>query len=178
MPEPSLLFIGRIRRAHGIKGEVSVDCYADSPSVLREGVYLQGPASGPVFHELETLRVHHGSVLVRFAGVSDRNAAENLRGLAVLIPEDRLPEPGDDEVYCYRLMGLAVIQVAEDGSETPLGKITGIAEPAGQELWTISKDGEEDILFPAISEFVLGIDLDAGLVRITPPPGLVALYRS
>lgn len=178
MPESALLLIGRVRKAHGIRGEVSVDCYADSPSLLREGVYLQGSSSAPVFREIKTLRVHHGAVLIQFADVADRNAAESLRGLEILIPENRLPEPGDDEIYLHQIMGLSVIQVAEDGAETPLGTISSVTEISGQELWTISSDNEEDVLFPAVSEFVLSFDLEAGIVRIAPPPGLIELYRN
>ena len=178
MPESSLLLIGRISKAHGIRGEVSVAMYTDSPSLLRNGVYLQKSSSSPVFHEVKTYRAHHGATLVQFAGIVDRNAAEALRGVEILIPESHLPEPNDDEVYIYRLMGLTVLHMEESGFRTPLGKISNIAEPAGQELWTISAEGEEDILFPAIPEFVLDIDLDEGFVCISPPPGLIELYRS
>lgn len=178
MPDSSLLLIGRIRKAHGIKGEVSVDCYADSPSLLRGGVFLQSRSTPPAFREVETLRTHHGAVLIRFAGVTDRNAADMLRGLEILIPEGRLPEPDAGEIYRYRLLGLSVTALDEDGREVTLGTISGIDEPAGQELWSISKEGEEDILFPAIPEFILDFDLDNGLVRIAPPPGLIDLYRA
>lgn len=177
MPDSSLLPIGKIRKAHGIRGEVSVEYYADSPALLHGGVYLRRAAETPVFHEVASVRTHHGALLIRFASVPDKTAADPLRGYELLLPKNKLPEPDDDSVYVHELIGLSVIATAENGAETFWGTIAGVMEPAGQELWTISLPGEEDILFPAAPEFVLGIDLAEGNVKIAPPPGLFELYR-
>ncbi len=176
--KPPLLLVGRIRKAHGIKGEVSVAYHADSPDLLSDGVFLQQGSQEAVFHEVASVRAHHGAILVQFADISDRNAAELLRGHDLLVPEERLPEPDDGAVYLHEILGLAVVAETEDGARTFLGTLTAITEPAGQELWAIAKDGEEDILFPAVPEFVLGFDLERGEVRVSPPPGLVELYRA
>ena len=178
MPDSSLLPVGRIRKAHGIRGEVSVDYYADSPDLLRDGVYLRINGHDAVFHEIAAFRSHHGSLLVRFATVADRTAAESLRGYDILVPEDRLPEPDDGTIYLHEILGLRVIAEDGQGNAEDWGAITAVADPAGQELWTISKDGVEDVLFPAAPELILGFDLDKGAVRIAPPPGLIDLYRS
>ncbi|MDR3074045.1 MAG: ribosome maturation factor RimM, partial [Deltaproteobacteria bacterium] len=154
MPDSSFLLIGNIRKAHGIKGEVGVEYYADSPDLLQEGVFLRRGQDTPVFHEIASMRVHHGALLLRLAAIPDRTAAEALRGYDVLVPASRLPE--DDSIYRYQLMGVAVLAVDEQGAETAWGTISDIADAAGQELWTISRDGEEDILFPATPGFVLG----------------------
>lgn len=177
MPDPHLLPIGVIRKAHGIRGEVSVDYYADSPDLLSGGVYLKLGTAAPALREVASCRFHHGALLIRFAGIPDRNGAELLRGAEMLIPEDRLPEPGDGEIYLHELMDLAVIAVDENGGETPLGVISGVSDASGQELWTISRSGDADVLFPATPEFVLRFDLEARTVRIAPPPGLIDLYR-
>jgi len=178
MRNPFLLPIGRIRKAHGIRGEVSVDYYADSPNLLSGGVFLQLGEEETIFHKVVSARFHHGALLVRFADIVDRNAAELLRGYDLLIPEERLPEPDDGAIYLHEILGLAVIVEAEDGTRTTLGILADITEPGGQELWTIVKDGEEDILLPAAPEFVLGFDLEHGEVRVSPPPGLIELYRT
>ena len=178
MPDPCLLPIGKIRKAHGIRGEVSVDYYAGSPDLLSGGVYLQHGSGTPVFHEVVSCRAHHGNLLVRFAKASDRTGAELLRGSDILVPEDRLPEPDDGEIYLHEVLGLNVIAVDEKGVESHLGAITDINDSSGQELWTISETGREDVLFPAAPEFVLEFDLASRTVRIAPPPGLIDLYRS
>lgn len=177
MTDPLLLPIGRIRKAHGIRGEVSVEYHADSPDLLSEGVYLQHGSGAPVFHEIASFRAHHGALLIRFAGVADRNVAETLRGYDMFIPENRFPEPDDGAIYLYEIMGLSVIAGNEDGTETEWGVITSVNDSAGQELWTISRKNETDVLFPATPELVLGFDLEERTVRIAPPPGLLELYR-
>ena len=181
MPEMTLLPVGRIRKAHGIKGEVSVEYYAESPLLLREGIFLRSPGNGGEtrHYEVASYRMHHGALLLMVRGVADRNAAELLRGFEVCIPESRLPEPEDGEVYRYQIMGLAVIDATKDTANggATLGTITMVTEHAGQELWTITKPGAEDILFPVAPEFVLEFDLDAHTVRIAPPSGLVEIYR-
>ena len=178
MSDFHLLPIGRIRKAHGIRGEVSVDYYADSPDLLRDGVYLRRASGSPALYEVASLRAHHGALLIRFTSVPDRNAAELLRGFELLVPKDRLPEPDDDEIYIHEILGLAVFAVDENGKEALWGTIEDVADNAGQELWTISLPQKEDILFPVASEFILEFDLDAGHVKISPPPGLLELYRS
>lgn len=178
MPDSPLLPIGIVRKPHGIKGEVSVTYHADSPVLLSGGVFLQRGEDPPVFHKVIAHRFHHGTLLLRLEGVCDRTAAEGLRGRVLLVPESRLPEPDADAVYLHQLVGLTVVARAEDGTESVWGVISAVADPAGQELWTISREGEADILFPAVPEFVAGFDLEENRVRITPPPGLFALYRS
>ncbi|CAK7042863.1 MAG: Ribosome maturation factor RimM [Desulfovibrio sp.] len=178
MTDSHLLPVGRIRKAHGIRGEVSIDYYADSPSLLHEGVYLRRAAEQPKFHKITSFRGHHGALLVRFATVPDRTTAETLRGCELLIPKERLPEPDGDAIYIHEILGLSVFAVTENGDEKLWGTIEDVSEPAGQELWAIAHDGEEDILFPAAPEFIRAFDLDKGRVTITPPPGLFELYRS
>ncbi|MCC8194266.1 MAG: ribosome maturation factor RimM [Deltaproteobacteria bacterium] len=178
MPDSSFLPIGRIRKAHGIRGEVSVDYYADSPELLQEGVYLRQPGKSAVFHDVASYRAHHGGLLIRFKSVMDRNIAESLRGSDILVPGDRLPAPDDGSIYLHEILGLRVFATDEKGRESDWGIIAGIADYAGQETWTISKENENDILFPAAPALILGFDLDARLVRVAPPPGLFDLYRS
>jgi len=177
MPDDLLLPIGKIRKSHGIRGEVSVEYYADSPKLLCDGVFLQAPGKNPIFFDVVSFRAHHGILLVHLKNVDDRNAADTLRGFDVLIPESRLPEPDDGSIYLYKIIGLHVIAISDAGGEREWGIIHDVADVAGQELWTISNENENDILFPAIPEFISGFDLNAGIVRITPPPGLIDLYR-
>ncbi|MFF3143248.1 hypothetical protein ACFVRU_16330, partial [Streptomyces sp. NPDC057927] len=84
------LVVARVGRAHGIKGEVTVEVRTDEPE-LRLGpgaVLLTDPASaGPL--TIETGRVHSGRLLLRFAGVRDRNAAEALRNTLLIAEVDR-----------------------------------------------------------------------------------------
>ena len=175
MPEKTLLPIGTIAKAHGIRGEVSVDYNAESPQLVQGELYLQAGSGSPARRKVASWRRDHARLLILFEGVQDRNAAELLRGATLLVPASALPPLSDGELYIHDLMGLAVFEVGADGSLIPLGRIADIASPAGQELWTIRTPDGRELLFPAVPEFVLDIDLEKGEARISPPPGLFDL---
>jgi len=102
------LHIGTISKAHGIKGEVSVDYYADSRDLLYGPLFFQGNSGGRESCRVENARKDHGRMLIRFAGIEDRNAAEKLRGLRLMVPEDVLPLPAEDELYIHELLNMRV----------------------------------------------------------------------
>ena len=115
-------------------------------------------------------------LILGIEGCNDRSAAEQLRGQELLIDASFLPEADEDEPYLRDLIGLSVR--LEDG--TVVGELESVDFPAGQEMWSIrapENEGGYEILFPAVPEFVLDIDLSAETVTIAPPEGLLDLYR-
>ena len=160
-----LVEIGTLARPHGIRGEIRVNYYADSLELLRgDVVYLQAGNKPPRKMEIDTVRMHQGTPLIRFVEAPDRTAAEFLRGQTLLIPESALPELDEDEVYLHDMLGLSVV-----------------LDATGQKLGVLDHvlfHGEEgkEILLPAVPEFVADIDLDTEIIRITPPEGLLELY--
>lgn len=178
----NLIEVGRITKAHGIRGEVSVDYNADSFELLADSVYLRGRAADGreslKKYKIGGLRLHKGRPLLFLHGVEDRNAAELLRNFALLVPEDRLPEPDEGEIYLRDLPGLEIFVMESRGGDkkTSLGRLDSVAEMAGQEIWTILTPAGKEILLPANGEFVLKIDPDQGYALIDPPPGLLELY--
>lgn len=171
--------VGCIIKAHGIRGEICIDYNADSPDLLRGGIYLAPAGAGKApgkHYAIKKIRMHQGRPLLTLEGVPDRTAAELLRGQRIFIPEDRLPELEPDEIYMSELPGLEVMTRGEDGSVSPLGTLTQADIQAGQELWTITTPDGKEVLFPATPEFVESIDLESGQVVIAPPPGLLEIY--
>lgn len=165
------LVVARIGRAHGIKGEVTVEVRTDEPE-LRLGpgaVLATEPAStGPL--TIETGRVHSGRLLLRFAGVSDRTAAEALRNtllIAEVDPEDMPEDP--DEYYDHQLMDLDV--VLADGTE--IGRITEITHLPSQDLFIVERPDGTEVMIPFVEEIVTEIDLVEQKAVIDPPPGLI-----
>ncbi|MEW5772717.1 MAG: ribosome maturation factor RimM [Thermodesulfobacteriota bacterium] len=167
-----LVLLGEVTKPHGIRGEVCVKSHADSPDVfLRVSpLYLARPGEKPRPVRLQGLREHKSSILARFAGVEDRNAAEDLRGCRVLAQAADLPALAADEVYLHQVEGLAVL--LPDGSR--LGVVEAADASSGQELWLIRSESGREVLLPAA--FVTGLDLDAGAAVADPPPGLLDLY--
>ncbi|MFJ4681148.1 ribosome maturation factor RimM [Kitasatospora sp. NPDC088783] len=165
------LVVGRIGRAHGIRGDVSVEVRTDEPE-LRLGpgaVLFTDPAAiGPL--TVETGRVHSGRLLLRFAGVKDRTAAEALRGTMLIAEVDPDETPDDpDEYYDHQLIGLDV--VLADG--TPVGELTEVLHLPYQDLLTVQRPDGTEVLIPFVEQIVPTIDLDEQRVVITPPPGLI-----
>ncbi|MEU5382983.1 ribosome maturation factor RimM [Kitasatospora cineracea] len=165
------LVVGKIGRAHGIRGDVSVEVRTDEPE-LRLGpgaVLLTDPAAtGPL--TVESGRVHSGRLLLRFAGVKDRTAAEALRGTMLIAEIDPDETPEDpDEYYDHQLIGLDV--VLADG--TPVGELTEVVHLPYQDLLTVERPDGTEVLIPFVEQIVPTIDLDEQRVVITPPPGLI-----
>jgi 16S rRNA processing protein RimM len=165
------LVVARIGRAHGIKGEVTVEVRTDEPEVrLAPGAVLAtDPASaGPL--TIESGRVHSGRLLLRFAGVGDRTAAEALRNTLLIAEVDPEETPEDpDEYYDHQLIDLDV--VTRDG--TPVGRIEEISHLPYQDLLVVRKADGGEVLVPFVGEIVPEIDLAAQRAVIDPPPGLL-----
>jgi 16S rRNA processing protein RimM len=178
----SLVPIGYIRKAHGIKGEVALNVEAESTDFLRGSVLWLHPGDAPQT-KLETLRKlvveafrrHHGALLVKFAGIEDRTQAEILRRHTVFVPRE-LIAANEEDVYLHDLPGLRVFVREKDGGRREIGLLESVDEPAGQELWTIVTPEGQEILFPAAPQFVVNMDIAEGTLCIDPPPGLLELY--
>ncbi|QJT04322.1 ribosome maturation factor RimM [Streptomyces asoensis] len=165
------LVVARIGRAHGIKGEVTVEVRTDEPEArLAPGAVLAtDPAStGPL--TIETGRVHSGRLLLRFEGVRDRTAAEALRNTLLIAEVDpaELPEE-EDEYYDHQLMDLDV--VTKDGAE--VGRITEISHLPSQDLFIVERPDGSEVMIPFVESIVTEIDLEEQRAVIDPPPGLI-----
>ncbi|MFI6856244.1 ribosome maturation factor RimM [Streptomyces sp. NPDC050416] len=165
------LVVARIGRAHGIKGEVTVEVRTDEPELrLAPGAVLatDPAAAGPL--TIETGRVHSGRLLLRFEGVGDRTGAEALRNTLLIaeIDPEELPE-GEDEYYDHHLIDLDV--VTADGTE--VGRITEISHLPTQDLFIVERPDGSEVMIPFVEEIVAEIDLEEQKAVITPPPGLI-----
>ncbi|MBB0244113.1 ribosome maturation factor RimM [Streptomyces alkaliphilus] len=165
------LVVARIGRAHGIRGEVTVEVRTDEPELrLGPGAVLttDPPEAGPL--TIEAGRVHSGRLLLRFAGVRDRSAAEALRNTLLIAEVDPEETPEDpEEFYDHQLVDLDV--VTADG--TPVGRVTEISHPPGQDLLVVERADGGEVLIPFVHAIVPEVDLAAGHLVVTPPPGLL-----
>ncbi|MGE4292351.1 MAG: ribosome maturation factor RimM [Desulfovibrio sp.] len=169
-----LVLVGKVIKPHGIRGEICVESYADSPALFFGlAAVLLGTGRGkPVRFALRAARGHQDRLLLTLEGVADRNRAEELRGREVFVRESDLPELEDDEFYLRDLLGLDVL--LEDG--TRLGVLENFLETPGQLVWSIAHDSGKEILLPAVPEFLVDVDPEAGTITVAPPEGLVEMY--
>lgn len=167
------LVVGRIAKAHGITGEVSVDVRTDDPDHrFGDGVTLQTEPSerGPLV--VEHSRWHSGRLLVRFAGVSDRNSAELLRG-TMLVVDSATSRPGGDadDFWDHDLIGLR----AEDPRGDLIGEVSDVLHPPGPAVLVVTRGPGDDALVPFVAEIVPRVDVKAGRLVVDAPEGLLDL---
>lgn len=168
--------VGRIGKPHGIRGEVTVDVRTDEPERrFADGAVLRaqpprGSASRLTSLTVTRTRWHQGVLLVTFAELTDRTAAEGARGVVLWVDVDPGEVPEDpDEFYDHQLVGLAV----EDTDGTHLGEVTGLVHGAQDLLQVRATDGR-DTLVPFVAALVPEVDVAGGRVVVADRPGLVA----
>ena len=159
------ILIGRIKGAHGIRGEVLVTSFAADPEDLGGYGPLESEDRSRTI-ELAVIRLTPKGVVARVAGIADRTAAEALAGLDLYIDRDRLPEPEPDAFYHADLIGLDA--VTADGRI--LGRIVDVPNYGAGDLLEIRLDGgRKTELIPFTDAYVPSIDLAAGRVTVVPP---------
>jgi 16S rRNA processing protein RimM len=171
-PAGDVVAVGRIGKAHGLKGGAFVEPWTDAPyeRFVAGAILGTEPADrGPLI--VETARDHSGKLVVHFEGVTDRNAIEALRGtVLVMAAADRPALHDPDEFYDTDLIGLSVRTVAG----LPVGPVIEVLHSPAGSLLAVDFDGRE-VLVPFRLEFVPTVDIAAGLVEIDPPDGLLDL---
>ena len=159
------ILLGHISTAHGIRGEVVIKSHTDDPMDI--GAY--GPLSsedGSRTYTVKPLRVAKKGVVVRIEGVTDRNAAEALRGTKLYIERDKLPEPDDDEIYHADIIGMAAVR--SDGSD--VGEVIAIQNFGAGDLLEIRLAGKKRTEFvPFDDQFVPEIDFDTRRLTVIMP---------
>ena|SRR5487761_1433338 len=165
--------VGRIGRPHGVRGYVVVGVRTDEPELrFADGSRLDTDPAGLGPLTVVATRWHSGDLVVRFAGVNDRDAAAELRGAWLLVDSSTLtPSDDPDEFHDHELVGLSVRTA--DGTEV------GVVEDVlhhGQDLLAV-RAGPREILVPFVKAIVAEVDVPGGVVVIHPPPGLLDLTQ-
>ncbi|MFV0494669.1 ribosome maturation factor RimM [Mycobacterium sp.] len=169
------LIVGRVAKAHGIAGELVVEVRTDDPDArFAAGCRVRAKPrgnGGERSYVVEGARPHGARLLVRLAGVADRNTAETLRGSLFVIDSGDLPPIGEpDTYYDHQLEGLRVRTAG--GHE--VGVVTEVLHTAGGEVLAVTCDTGE-VLVPFVGAIVTSVSLDDGILEIEPPDGLLDL---
>jgi 16S rRNA processing protein RimM len=161
--------IGKVVKAHGLKGHLKVIPYGDTLSSLATGEKITVFLSDGTSLQLSTLEIrpHQKAFLLLSREISTVEEARNLVGAELCVPESRLPPTGSDEYYWYQLLGLAVLST--DGHK--LGILEDIIETGSNDVYVVRRGGEE-ILVPALQEVVLEVDLQRRLMIVDLPETL------
>ena len=171
-PGAGVVAVGRVGKAHGIRGAVFVEPWTDAPDerfVAGTRFDTEPVGAGPLV--VAEARDHSGKLVVQFDGVADRTAAESLRGTVLTMQAvDRPPLDDPDEFYDTDLVGLRV----RDVSGAELGVVTEVLHSPGGSLLAVDVEGRE-VLIPFRKAMVPVIDIAGGMLEVDPPEGLLDL---
>ena len=163
--EPEFLAIGRLRRAHGLKGELIMDVLTDFPERLMVGKQVL-VGEGHVEMKIRSLRPKDKQVLIAFEDVADIDSARTFSNQYVFVRTAEIPPLGDGEYYHHQLLGMKVY----GREERFLGILDEILETGANDVYVIvHPESGEEILFPAVDEFILEIDMKQNRMIISPP---------
>jgi 16S rRNA processing protein RimM len=172
-PPHTQLRVGRLTKAHGLKGAIKVELYTDAPErrFTPGAVFsLQVPTSSP-WHgktiELVELKWYNSHPVAFFKDVSDRSEAESLIKAILWIDHD-MAEASDEEDawFDHQLIGLKVLRDA-----VQVGVLTQVDHFPAQDLLTVTTS-TGDVLVPFVKAIVASVDIKAGTMTVTPPLGL------
>jgi 16S rRNA processing protein RimM len=170
-----LVIVGRVRRPHGVHGELVIELLTDAPDAVYApgrrvfGGTVAGDADddAPTLTVAETRPFKEG-LLVQFREIADRNEAEMWNGRHLLVPEGELAPLAEGEVYVHELKGMTV----ELSSGEIVGSVVDVFEVPQGLLLDVSRE-RGTVLVPFSGDVVIDVDRERRVVRIDPPAGLL-----
>jgi 16S rRNA processing protein RimM len=167
----SPVIVARIVKPHSIHGEVVLASLTDVEGRLENTDHFLLMSKDDVVGELEveSRRFFQGRHVLKFSGISDRNAAEGLRGKMLAIEADQIGTLPPDTFFIHDLIGMKVC--LQNGTE--IGKVKDVLETGGVDLLEVGERGE--ILIPFTDEICREVDAEKKVITIDPPEGLLQL---
>ncbi|MFO8035813.1 MAG: ribosome maturation factor RimM [Anaerolineales bacterium] len=165
---PEFVAVGKLRKPHGVRGEMVMTVVTDFPELLSPGqrVFV-GEDYGPL--TVRSVRWHRNDILIAFEGYDDRDQVGVYRNYYLFMRAEDLPALPEEEYYFHELIGLDV--VSDTGQR--LGTVKDILATGANDVYVVERQGKKDILLPAIEEVILEIMPEEGIMKVHLLPGLV-----
>lgn len=168
--------VGRIRRAHGLRGELVIEALTDAPdAIFAPGRrVLAGTREGDLSPDRQELRVlrsspFKGGLIVAFEGIDDRTTADQWRDRHLLVPEEEIAAPNEDELFIHDLVGMRVLHVS--GEE--IGEVIEVFEVPQGLLIEVARAVDKTILLPFDDQTVSAVDAEQRVIRVDPLEGMI-----
>lgn len=165
MDTQELITIGVIVAPHGVRGDVRILPRTDFPErfMNMDVCYINGEP-----YHITSAKFHKQFILATFKELPDRTAVERLGKQEIKVPRQDLMELPEDRYYIFEIEGLAV----EDTEGNDLGIVKEVLQPGANDVYVVAKEGEPDLLLPALKTVVLTIDIESGKMIVDPPEWL------
>lgn len=164
MSSNDIVVLGRLADPYGIQGWLWLYPFGDDPLSWAEMPFWWIAREGEPWREckLKSLKAHSNGVVVLLDGVADRTTAESMKGILVGAPREALPTTEKNEFYWTDLVGLAVINTADER----LGKVVGLIETGANAVLRVLGEDNVERLLPFVSAVVLAVEKEAGQIRV------------
>jgi 16S rRNA processing protein RimM len=159
-----IVVLGRLTDPYGIQGWLRLHPFGDDPLNWAKMPVWWIAREGEPWREckLNGLKAHGNGVVVLLDGIGDRTAAEAAKGILVGAPRDALPRTDQDEFYWADLIGLEVINTADER----LGTVAGLIETGAHDVLRVVADDQSERLLPFVAAVVLAVEKEAGRIRV------------
>jgi 16S rRNA processing protein RimM len=165
--EPTVV-VGRVTRAHGVRGEVAVENRSDNPDRWALGATVFLDSGRPL--TIASVRPHAGRLLVTFAEIDDRTQAVTLAGHELVVPGSWVPELDDGQWWAFEIEGCAV--ATESGRR--LGHVEEVLPYPAHDIWRVVDEHGAETMIPAVEAFVVSVDAKGRSALVRDVPGLTA----
>lgn len=165
----ALIPVGKIVGTHGIKGYLKVFPYAESLDLLSPGedLVLSRQGNPLATFRIASARPHKRVILLALEGIASIDAAEEWIDCELCMDMAALPDPEEGSYYWHQIMGMEVVT----SDNRRLGRVEAIIPTGGNDVYVV-RDGEKEVLIPAIDSVVVDIDLNERVLRLDLPEGL------
>jgi 16S rRNA processing protein RimM len=160
--EPAFLVIGKIRRPHGVRGEVLMEIYTDFPERIQAGVVVYVGDQGQQ-HEIVSRRTHRDGLLIRFQGYTTPEEAGELRNQLVYVRADDRPPLEEGEYYHHQILGMMVY----DEVQGFIGWVREILSTGANDVLVVKNEQEREHLIPFADDWIVEVDVDQKKLRVT-----------
>ena len=168
--------VGRVRRAHGIRGELVIETLTDAPDAFFAAGrrVFAGTPDGDLTPDKREMRVLHatpfkGGLIVAFEGIGDRTTAEAWRDRTLLVPEDEIEPPDDGEIFIHDLVGMRVVRATGD----EIGEVAEVFELPQGLVFEVRRPVGKPVLLQFDDRTVTQVDSEQRVITVDPLEGLL-----
>ncbi len=167
-----LLEVGKIINTHGLKGEVKIATWTDSPDVFEDIEYvIIKSKKGDMTLNVAGVKYQKNNIIVKFRELKRIEDAEPLKNSVLYVPREMLGELPEGVYYIADLIGLEVFD--EEGQK--IGVIADVFSTGANDVYDIKREGQKNLLLPVIDDVVLDVDIEGGKVTVHIMEGLLDL---
>lgn len=172
---PATVTVGRVRRPHGVRGELLVEVTSDLPDRFQVGsvLFLVSTDGDRQQVQIEKSRSHRLGAIIGLESCRSRDHAEVLRGSIFEVERGSVPNAPNGCFYYFELVGCT----CRDLGKGNLGTVTDILEDGGGLLLRV-RDGDQEVLIPFVAKFISEIDISNGMIEVDLPEGLIETCTS